>query len=1026
MKEKFRLLCSKKGDNLKEVSLKTFFTITLALLCPYAIWAQNQTVGGKVIDEKTREPLIGVSVSEVGTTNGTTTDANGNFSILTSRNGSLRVSYIGYLTQQLSVDGKTFLAIALKEDLQTLEEIVVMGYGIQKKTDVTGAVTSIKARDITGIKGGNAAEALQGKSGIYVTAPGEPGSSPNVRIRGIGTNSDPTPIYVVDGMMTNNISYLNSNDIESIDVLKDASATAIYGSRGANGVIMITTKKGKPGKTMVNYSGKEGFQFVINNYDVCDGTGYANLMNIVAANTSQADPYPNPSQYGTGTYWMDEIARKGWTREHQLAVSGGSETVNFNLSISFFDQQGIWNSTGYNRWTFLANNEYKLNTKIKVGHNLAFSTSDRGQSLSYRTVRSVLSSSPLITPLNEQGQWNSMQNGELINPPAELELNKDYNSNTLRLVGNIWGSWDISKDLIFRTTLGEDWSHTYMDQFKPSYSINPSHQNNPTNTYQEYYSTSNTWLWENTLTFDKTMNDIHRLTLLAGYTAEKSNSRGLGANAKSFIVDNLDYVSIASANPANRTVETQLPSIVTRMSYLFRANYALKDRYLLTATFRADGSSKFGINNRWGYFPSAALGWRIKEEAFLKDVDWLSNLKLRGSWGVTGNDKIYNNVSYALVDQTDEWHAIFNGKIHSAAGIVNAYNPDVKWERNEQMDLGFDLGLIQNMLTFEFDYFNRITKDLLMVLPVKGSSGATGPSEGTGAVGIYPTYSNAGSVRNRGFEFTARWQDDRHPFKYGIGVSGSRFKNEVIDWKGLVTTNNVWSTNLYSRIEEGQPFNYFYGYQTQGIYRTQADLDKWNQYAQGKGQTAYHSSARLGDLIYVDVDGDGRINEKDQSNIGNPFPKFAGSLTLNAEYKGFDIVFDFTGSFGAKVMNASYNDFSSVNNNMHIDWLKAWTPNNTTAEMPRLAGASINTNRTIDLMVFSGDYVKMRNVELGYTIPQNVLNKIKIYKMRIYLNGTNLLYFTGYKGFTPEIIDGLDWNSYPLSGSIQIGLNLTF
>lgn len=1006
-----------KNENrkLKRILFQFFLITTLVFLGPDLIWAQNQTIKGKVVDNETREPLVGVSIKEEGTTNGTVTDIEGNFTISASGKGTINASYIGYTVQQVPVNGKTFLDIFLKEDTKTLDEIIVVGYGVQKKSDLTGAVTSIKAKDITGIRGGNAAEALQGKTGLYVVSAGAPGSSPSVRIRGIGTNSDATPIYVVDGMMTNDISFLNANDIESMDVLKDASATAIYGSRGANGVIMITTKKGRTGKAVVSYSGKEGFQFVIDNYDVADGTGYANLMNIAARSANQSDPYPNPSQYGKGTDWMDEITRNGWSRDHQLSVSGGSESVNYNLSLGYFDQEGIWEDTDYKRWSFRINNEYKLSSKIKIGHNLAFSTSNSGQGLSYRTVRSVLSGSPLITPKNDRGEWNSMQNGDLINPVAELELNKDFNANNLRFVGNVWGTWEIINGLTFRTTLGDDWSHTYTDQFKPAYSINPSHQSNPNNTYREYYNTSNTWLWENTLSFDKTINKIHRLGILAGYTAEESTTRGLGANAHSYIVDNLDYVTIASSSAANRTVETELPTKATRMSYLFRANYALKDRYLATATFRADGSSKFGTNNRWGYFPSAALGWRMKEEAFLKDVDWLSNLKLRGSWGVTGNDKIYDNVSYALVTQADEYHAIFNGKVYPAAGIVNAYNPDVKWERNEQMDLGVDLGFINNMLTFELDYFNRETKDLLIILPVKG-----------GSVGINPTYSNAGSVRNRGFEFTSRWQDDRRAFKYGFALSGSTFKNEVTDWGGLITTNNEWSTNLFTRIEEGQPFNYFYGYKTQGIYQTQADIDKWNQYAQSKGQSAYHSAAQLGDLIYVDVNGDGKIDENDQTNIGNPYPKFTGSLTFNAEYKGFDISLDFAGSFGAKVMNNSYNDFSSTNNNMHIDWLDAWTPDRTNTDMPRLAGGSINMNRTIDLMVFKGDYFKLRSAELGYTLPASLLDRAGVSKMRIYLNATNLLYFTAYKGFTPEIVNGLDWNSYPLSGSAQVGLNLTF
>lgn len=395
-------------------------------------------------------------------------------------------------------------------------------------------------------------------------------------------------------------------------------------------------------------------------------------------------------------------------------------------------------------------------------------------------------------------------------------------------------------------------------------------------------------------------------------------------------------------------------------------------------------------------------------------MDWLSNLKIRGSWGQTGNDKIQDNVSYALVSMVDEYHAVFNGQVYPGVGIVNASNPDIKWERSEQVDLGFDLGLFNSMQTLEFDYFNRKTKDLLMILPIKG-----------GSVGITPTYSNAGSVRNSGFEFTVAWQDNRHPFNYGFTFSGSTFKNEVTDWKNQKTISTAWSTNLQTAKEEGKPFGYFYGYKTQGIYRTQADLDRWNEYARSKGADVYHSEAQLGDLIYVDVDGDGRITAEDQTDLGNPYPKFTGSLGFNVSWKGFDLYLDFTGSFGGKVMNNSYNDFTSVTNNMHRDWCDSWTPENPDAVMPRLAGGSINVGRTLDIMVFDGDYLKLRSAELGYTLPDEWMNKIGIGRLRIYVNASNLLYFTKYKGFTPEIMDGQDSNTYPMAGSVNFGLNLT-
>lgn len=977
---------------------------------------QEKYITGKVVSSQDNGGIPGVTVSIKGTNKSAVTDFDGNYKIEANPDqDTLVFTFIGMATQEVKIDGKFVIDMIMSSTSENLEQVIVVGYGSQKKNDLTGAVTTIKAKDINGIRGGNAAEALQGKSGLTVVSAGAPGASPIVRIRGIGTNSDSSPLYVVDGMMTNDVNWLNPKDIESMSVLKDASATAIYGSRGANGVIVVTTKKGKTGKTIISYSGSIGHQFVLDNYKVANGAQYATLMNTVASTAGLPQPYQNSSQYGKGTNWMDEISRTGLMTDHQISVSGSTEKVNYNISLGYFNQEGVWNYTDYNRLTLRINNDYKLNSKIKIGHNFNVSNSNTGQALTYRTVRSVLSGSPLITPKNDQGEWNAMQNNELINPVAELVLNKDANTNNLRFVGDFWGSWDIIDGLQFKTSFGEDWTLTRFDQFLPKYSINPSFQFNNPSSYTENYSTNNTWLWTNTLTYDKKFSEKHRLNLLAGQSSEMSQWRGLGAIGKNYVIDNLDYVSIYSASINNRTVNAFLPRKSSRASFWFRTNYALNDRYLLTATIRADGSSKFGPNNKWGYFPSAALGWRISEESFLKAASWLNNLKIRGSWGMTGNDKIFNDVAYALVTQSDEFHAIFNNQVNPGAGIVNDYNPNVKWENNIQTDLGIEMSAFNNRLTFEFDYFNRKTDDLLMILPIQG-----------GSVGINPTYSNAGSVQNKGYEVMVGWQDNNDNFKYGVSFTGSSFKNEVVDWNGLTTTSTAYSTNLQTRIEEGQPFNYFYGYKTQGIYRTQADVDKWNAYAVSKGKTAYHTAAKLGDMIYADTNGDGQITAGDQTNIGSPFPKFTASLALNAEYRNFDFNLDFTGSFGAKVMNNSYNDFTSPNNNMHSDWLDSWTPSNTGASMPRLAAGSVNMNRTIDIMVFSGDYVKLRSATLGYTLQDSVTDKIGISRLRFYFTGANLLYFTKYKGFTPELADGLDYNSFPISGSIQFGMNLNF
>lgn len=996
---------------------KLFFMLVLIIwttMSSTVTFARTLDIEGNV-SAQSGEPLIGASIVVKDSGIGTMTDAEGNFNLKNvPEKGILIVSYVGYETKNIRIR-QTSYHIVLQLDENLLDDLVVVGYGTQKKSDLTGSVTSIKGKDINGIRSGNASEALQGKSGLYVITSGSPGTEPQVRIRGIGTNGDASPVYVVDGVMTSSISNINPKDIESMEVLKDASATAIYGSRGANGVIMVSTKRGKTGKAQVSYNGVEGFQYLRNNYKTANGTEYAILQNMVAHNKNIEIPYLNPDKIGHGTDWMNEISRHGWIHDHQLSVSGGSENVNYYLSAGYLKQDGVWENTNYDRWTFRVNNEYKLLTNLKIGHNISVTLSNTGQGLNYRMIRSVLAGSPLINPMNESGGWNSMQNGDLINPAAELVLGKDTRSNTKQYLGNIWGQWDIVEGLALRTSFAGTFVNSFNWSFRPEYNINPSHQNNPYSLYSEYFGNTSNWLWESTLNYQKHFNPDNYLNLLVGYTMEKNKQRGIGGEGHSYVENNLDYVSLNSASTDNRKLNPFERSIDSKMSYIARANYTLMNRYLLTATFRADGSSVFGTNNHWGYFPSAAIGWRMTEEQFLRNITWLSNLKLRASWGKTGNDKIKSNVSYALVTQSDEWHAIFNGKLYPAAGITTACNPDIKWEKNNQIDIGFDLGLFNNRLTAEFDYFNRKTTDLLMILPVEG-----------GSVGITPTYSNVGSVRNKGWDFIIRWNDNIGDLKYSIALSGSHFKNKVLDWGGQITTDTQYSTNLTTRIEKGKPFGYFYGYKTQGLYRSQADIDYWNNYARSKNHNIYHPNAQLGDPIYVDVNGDGTINDDDLTDIGNPFPKFTGSLNLSAEFRGFDLSLDFTGSFGAKVLNNSYNDFNNDTNNMHTDWLNSWTPENSGARLPRLAAGSIAMSRTIDLIALNGDYVKLRSAELGYTFPSRLTKQAHISNLRLFVSASNLFYWTKYKGFSPEVEKGLDSNSYPMTGSFQFGVNLSF
>ena len=1004
----------KKVKKLSRILLSTLWMLTVSL----AVFAQTSRITGSVVDQ-TGEPVIGANVQVKGTTTGSITDLDGGFSFDAPRSGTLVISYIGYITQEVALGQSTY-PITLTEDSEMLDEVVVVGYGTQRKSDLTGAITTIKAVELTKIGGGNATEALQGKTGVHILNVGAPGSAPVVRIRGVGSNTNSNPLYVVDGMFVDDIQFLNQHDILSMEVLKDASATAIYGSRGANGVILVTTKQGQTGKTVINVSGSEGFQFLSRKYDVADASEYARLQNIVAAGRgNDPDPqYANPSSFGKGTNWVDETTQNGWTRDWQVSASGGSDKYTFNASIGWFDQEGVMKYTDYSRFTARLNNTYKLSKHVNVGHNITFTNSRStpvGSMAAARVMNSIYTISPLISPRNEAGEFSNTQDGDIINPYAALYYGRTAKNKNMRFVGNAYIDINILEGLTLRSSYGFDYSDSKDKIFEDSYTSNTTHQTHPDKTLTQRYNTSSTWLWENTLTFDKEIGD-HRFNLLAGYTMQQSKAEYATFNGTGLMFNDPNYLYLVAVPAGNIALssDTQKPWDSSIISALFRANYTFKDRYLLTASFRADGSSKFHKDNRWGYFPAFALGWRVSEEGFLKNSEAISNLKIRASWGQIGNDKIDNYLYYPIAVQDPVYSGVFNGNFQNNFAITKEVNKDIKWERAEQLDFGFDFGTLNNRLTFEFDWYKRDTKDLLYA-----------PAHPGGSTGLSPATRNIGKIRNTGLEFALGWNDKAGDLNYGIRFSGSHFKNEVVDFDNQVLTGGEWMSIVSTRGEAGQPLWYFYGYQTDGIYQTQADLDKWNEYAKSKGHDVYHPAAKVGDLIYTDVNGDGHISGEDQTKIGDQYPAFTGSLLLTADYKGFDLAVDMVGVFGFDIYNNARTRFSSDNSNMHTEWLKAWTPDNIHTDMPRLVSGSVSFANT-SFNVQKGDYVKIRAIELGYSLPKSLLSKISLQGLRVYLNATNPFNFTGYKGFSPEVSSGIDFTTYPVSGAAKIGFNLTF
>ncbi|HEX6431931.1 MAG TPA: TonB-dependent receptor [Niastella sp.] len=989
-------------------------------------------ITGKIYAE-TGAPLAGANIQEKGKGYGTTTKEDGSFEITVENPQSvLVISYVGYVGREIKVGDQTDITIKLVQAPVAMNDLVIIGYGTQKKSDLTGAVSSIKSADITKIGGSNAAEALQAKApGVAILNQGGPGAAPTVFVRGLGTNGDASPLFVVDGMMVSNIAYLAPGDIASIEILKDASATAIYGSRGANGVILVTTKKGRSGKPVVTFNTSHGFQFLTRKYDVANGRQYAELVNLFNDNAGKAPLYNNLDSIGEGTNWTKEVKQKGIVSDYQLGVSGGSENVRYNISASYHKEDGVIKFTSFDRITLRANNEYKLNKRITIGHNLSLASSRYTGTAQWnggRGLNSIYRISPLLTVRKADGSFTPGQDPDVINPYASFYLNQDVRSKPLQFVGNAYLNFEIINGLTFRSSYGTDFTLGRIDAYIPAFNISSPNQIQAINSIQNGYNTNYTWLWENTLNYNKTFGHDHQIDLLAGYTAQNYDYNTLDVTGSGLLstADDYRYVNALPITSLAWTNSANMPSSESILSYLFRANYTYKSRYFLTASYRADGSSKFADGKRWGSFPSVALGWRASEEEFLKNVSWINNLKLRGSWGQIGNNKIPNYQTFSTLTQDMVYSGVFNSVFYNSATITAASNPNITWEVAEQTDLGAEFATLNNRLKIEFDYYNRQTKNLLLQLPIPG--GSTGIS--------IPAYTNAGTVRNTGFEFVASWDDKIGDLNYGVRLTGSANKNKITDFLNQTVYTGDWMVPSTHISTAGSPIGNFYGYKVAGIAQTQAQIDALNENAvkqSGVTGKQFWSGLKPGDLVFQDINGDGFIDVKDKTDIGSPHAKFIGGLSLNASWKGFDAAIDLMVSYGAKIYNATRNQFlSSGLSNMNVEWLNSWTPTNTNTSIPRYA-VNTSTSQQSDFNIADATYFKARYVEFGYTFNKGVASKIAASKLRLYINATNPFYITKYKGFSPEVSNsygvstmGDDFRTYPVSGTVKAGLNVTF
>lgn len=1000
---------------------KGAFLVGMILLLAGTVFGQaGITVTGQVTEKNTGEPVIGATVVIKGETIGTTTDAGGYYSLKNvSANATLVYSFVGLKPQEVGVNRRTVINVELDEDSKLIDEVVVVGYGVQRKSDLTGAVASIKSDDLQKTAVANVANALQGRvSGVMVSANGTPGGEPEVKIRGIGTTNNSSPLYVVDGMFVNDIGFLNSHDIASMEVLKDASATAIYGSRGANGVIIVTTRQGNKGRPVLTFTGSEGFQVVSDRLKMADASQYGQLLNEALINSGGEPKYENPVALGKGTNWFDEIFKIASVRDYQLGLNGGSESVKYNMSIGFFQQKGVIERSGYQRLTLRLNNDYRLSETVTIGHNLsgAFSRKSNDDA---SVVEQAYRLSPVITPYNAEGNFSDSENSSTGNPLATIAyLNNSVRDD--RVIGNAYLNWDIIRGLLFRTSFGIDYLNRRERIFRPEFYVS-STQKNDQNELSKNWSRDFTWLWENTLTYDVTLKDIHRLNVLGGLTAQERKFELLGGSGRDLFSQRSDYWYLDQTSKGTRNAVNNAYS-ESIFSFLFRVNYTLMDRYLFTASVRGDGSSKFGPDHRWGYFPSFALGWRLTEEKFIKEsFDWLNNFKIRGSWGQIGNDKIGNYKYYALVNIDPVYDAVFNNIYYGGGTVTSLYNRSVHWERSQQYDIGFDMAVLNNRLSVEFDYYSRKTRDMLVTVNVPGS------------VGLSPVETNVGSVVNRGVDFTLNWNHSVRDFNYSVRFTGTTISNRVGKLGGVkIQKGDIGSGRLISMTEEGKSIGYFYGYQVAGIFQSEEEINRYNAMAvekTGNPDQKYQNNVGPGDLIYCDVDENGYVDDDDRKEIGSPIPKFIGGLGVSMDWKGIDLSLDFQGNFGGKIFNAKQVERYSGSDNWDNSFLGRWTETNRGTDIPRMTLEG-NNYFVSDRYVENGNYVKLQNLELGYSFPKYMTDKIRLTRLRVFFSGNNLLYMTKYHGFTPEISGasleaGIDRTVYPVTAVYRFGLNIT-
>lgn len=991
--------------------MKHVFWISALLWFGVAKMAAQTMIEGTVTDDL-GEPLIGVNIELKGTTEGTITDMDGHFELsVSSVPAALEFSYMGYKTLVIQADGATALAIVMSEDTEELEEVVVIGYGVQKKSDLTGAISQVGEKDLQKQPSPSLGAALEGRAaGLQVTGSGAPGSNVSLTIRGSGSINNSNPLIVIDGVPTDvPLNMINMDDVATVDILKDASATAIYGSRGAYGVVIITTKKGENEKGHISLKASFGFDRIQRTLPLLKAYQFASLHNemMAAAGEPQYAGYADPSMLGDGTDWVSQLWQFAPTQNYSLSYSGGTQKSNFYVSGAYYDQRGIVKTTSYQRITLQFNHDTQLFKWLRFGHKLSLNH-DIKKAGEY-SILGAMTALPTQPVKNEDGSWAgpvglAMYVGDVANPIGKMDMNRSKTSG-YNLLGNIYAEIKPWEWLTFKTTFGMQVMYWDTNSWTPQYDWQPIAQ--PESQAFRSFDKSITWLWDNTLTFNKTIKQKHAVTAMIGHSMQSNTYEFMNGSIQGFISPSAQQLSNGTLEP----VLAGNKSDWALLSFMARVSYGYDNRYLITATVRADGSSRFAKKHRWGVFPSAAVAWRLSEEHWFNKSFAVSDIKIRAGYGMTGNQASVGNYAYASQLQTVQY--VFGDKQVAGLAPWQLPNPHVRWETVEQYNVGVDLGLLDQRLHATIDGYIKNTNDMLVPMSVPISSGYS--DEAVPSI-------NAGRMRNMGIEVSLNSLNFTGEFTWTTTVNFAYNYNRILSLNDDVPM--YFDCNIH---KVGYALSSFYGYVTDGIFQSQEEVDRHAIQTIGSDQ---YTSTQPGDIRFKDLNNDGVINEDDRTILGSPTPSWTFSMNNSFSWKGFDLEIYLQGVAGNKIYNGNRSTLEamSVAQNQMSTVRDRWTPANPSNSMPRAVFSDPNkNNRVSDRYLEDGAYLRLKSITLGYTFPKKWTEKALMSEVRLSFSAQNIYTFTKYTGLDPEVGgSGIDVNVYPITRNFTFGLNITF